>query len=381
MRMTNWNQASNEIKAEIKEAIADGRLPDVTAAKMVYVVRYLDALLQGFYHLQDEMVNRYGSSADVIGKTIYKEVVNNLDSVIKENVGAALKTHMAQTLKDLESQQKQVAVVTEALVKLPEQWGEEATSKAAMPLATRLIDQIARLMGSITKESVEAQTGELLQEAYNEAVQRLIEAPESISSLQQITKRVADVIDELPERWSDAAVRAAVGPLAQRLVDQLGAHWDGMDVDSMMGFWKNTMQTMITKTATALTEDPEWRERVTEWSAREIAQAVLQEMRSDVSWGPAVHAIKAQLEPIRAQVQDLGREMDQVGPLVQSMRGLLREIREERGHLQALQQEQITILEQIKGYQKNHERILTEIIQSPSLEMHITEQVAKILAQ
>ena len=379
--MTNWNQASNEIKAEIKEAIADGRLPDVTAAKMVYVVRYLDALLQGFYHLQDEMVNRYGSSADVIGKTIYKEVVNNLDSVIKENVGAALKTHMAQTLKDLESQQKQVAVVTEALVKLPEQWGEEATSKAAMPLATRLIDQIARLMGSITKESVEAQTGELLQEAYNEAVQRLIEAPESISSLQQITKRVADVIDELPERWSDAAVRAAVGPLAQRLVDQLGAHWDGMDVDSMMGFWKNTMQTMITKTATALTEDPEWRERVTEWSAREIAQAVLQEMRSDVSWGPAVHAIKAQLEPIRAQVQDLGREMDQVGPLVQSMRGLLREIREERGHLQALQQEQITILEQIKGYQKNHERILTEIIQSPSLEMHITEQVAKILAQ
>ncbi len=379
--MTNWNQASNEIKAEIKEAIADGRLPDVTAAKMVYVVRYLDALLQGFYHLQDEMVNRYGSSADVIGKTIYKEVVNNLDSVIKENVGAALKTHMAQTLKDLESQQKQVAVVTEALVKLPEQWGEEATSKAAMPLATRLIDQIARLMGSITKESVEAQTGELLQEAYNEAVQRLIEAPESISSLQQITKRVADVIDQLPERWSDAAVRAAVGPLAQRLVDQLGAHWDGMDVDSMMGFWKNTMQTMITKTATALTEDPEWRERMTEWSAREIAQAVLQEMRSDVSWGPAVHAIKAQLEPIRAQVQDLGREMDQVGPLVQSMRGLLREIREERGHLQALQQEQITILEQIKGYQKNHERILTEIIQSPSLEMHITEQVAKILAQ
>ncbi len=254
-----WSGAADDLRKKMRLAMQDSKVDDWAAERMLYVVDYLDTLLQGFFALQNILIEQYGRNGQTIGKVIFGEIKNYVQTSL-DNLPAEIKDALDNTLEGLATQRKQTEKLLTALEKLPEQWTAELVAEKVQPLVERVTNA---LTGNMDASGI--------QKALAEHVQTVAE------------KAIKDNRKDL-----QASIRAALdndtdmaGFVRQIQADLLASLRREVDDTAVMERLQEPLMAAVKEATTRLFRSKEWREEVSESARDATGEAVRSALRSN----------------------------------------------------------------------------------------------------
>ncbi|WP_163055857.1 hypothetical protein [Acidithiobacillus ferrooxidans] len=254
-----WSGAADDLRKKMRLAMQDSKVDDWAAERMLYVVDYLDTLLQGFFALQNILIEQYGRNGQTIGKVIFGEIKNYVQTSL-DNLPAEIKDALDHTLEGLATQRKQTEKLLTALEKLPEQWTAELVAEKVQPLVERVT---TALTGNMDASGI--------QKALAEHVQSVAE------------KAIKDNRKDL-----QASIRAALdndtdmaGFVRQIQADLLASLRREVDDTAVMERLQEPLMAAVKEATTRLFRSKEWREEVSESARDATGEAVRSALRGN----------------------------------------------------------------------------------------------------
>ncbi|MBN6740147.1 hypothetical protein JKG47_06300 [Acidithiobacillus sp. MC6.1] len=326
-----WSGAADDLRKKMRLAMQDSKVDDWAAERMLYVVDYLDTLLQGFFALQNILMEQYGKNGQTIGKVIFGEIENYVQTALN-NLPAEIKAALDNTFKGLETQRKQTEKLLTALEKLPEQWTAELVAEKVQPLVERVT---TALTGNIDASGI--------QKALAEHVQSIAE-----KAIKDHRKDLQASIRATLDNDTDMA-----GFVRQIQADLLASLRKEVDDTAVMERLQEPLGIAVREATTRLFRSKEWREEVSE-SAREAT-------------GEAVRsALRINAEETMADLKQLTADT-------------LENMRHMRAHMTALQGEMAALRGDAESFQA---ALMVRVVEAamPDVVAAATPEVVKMFA-
>ncbi|MBU2852298.1 MULTISPECIES: hypothetical protein [Acidithiobacillus] len=254
-----WSGAADELRKKMRLAMQDSKVDDWAAERMLYVVDYLDTLLQGFFALQNILVEQYGRNGQTIGKVIFGEMRNYVQTSL-DNLPAEIKEALDNTLDGLATQRKQTEKLLTALEKLPEQWTAELVAEKVQPLVERVS---TALTGTIDASGIQKALAEHVQSVAEKAIK------DNRKDLQASIKAALDKDSEME------------GFVRQIQSDLLASLRREVEDTAVMERLQEPLGVAVKEATTRLFRSKEWREEVSESARDSTADAVRSVLRSN----------------------------------------------------------------------------------------------------
>lgn len=86
--VANFYERAESFRKKIRQSMLESRVDDLVAERMLYVVDYLDVLLQGFFAFQDVLWERFGASGKHIAEHLGQELEKRLQYIEQTNLEA-----------------------------------------------------------------------------------------------------------------------------------------------------------------------------------------------------------------------------------------------------------------------------------------------------
>ena len=203
-----WSGAADDLRKKMRLAMQDSKVDDWAAERMLYVVDYLDTLLQGFFALQNILIEQYGRNGQTIGKVIFGEIKNYVQTSL-DNLPAEIKDALDNTLEGLATQRKQTEKLLTALEKLPEQWTAELVAEKVQPLV-EIKNYVQTSLDNLPAEIKDALDNTL----------------EGLATQRKQAEKLLTALEKLPEQWTAELVAEKVQPLVEHVTTALTGNMD-----------------------------------------------------------------------------------------------------------------------------------------------------------
>lgn len=330
-----WSGAADDLRKKMRLAMQDSKVDDWAAERMLYVVDYLDTLLQGFFALQNILVEQYGRNGQTIGKVIFGEMKNYVQTSL-DNLPAEIKEALDNTLEGLATQRKQTEKLLTALEKLPEQWTAELVAEKVQPLVERVS---TALTGTIDASGIQKALAEHVQSVAEKAIK------DNRKDLQASIKTALDKDSEME------------GFVRQIQSDLLASLRREVEDTAVMERLQEPLGIAVKEATTRLFRSKEWREEVSESARDATADAVRDAVRS---------VLRGNAEETMADLKQLTADT-------------LENMRQMQTQMTALQREMATLRGDADGFQ---EAVMVRIVEAvmPDVVAAATPEVVKMFA-
>lgn len=256
---TGFHQDANAFRQKILLAIQESRVDDWTAERMLYVVDYLDVLLQGFFAFQDVLWERFGSNGECLAKDLAQRLEKRLQYTAQESgrVAEEWKGALDTWMKSVDELPSQVEA---ALRKLPETLTQRRVQdaiEASFPKAIEALQQDPERRAQLAA-AVSQQYAALLASARPETERQLIEAlraglqTEWTAALQSLSADSLKALQTqleagIPEALGTSLAKALQTPLGETLSTALQAHLQAHPVCKSFAASLNQQTQMLTR--------------------------------------------------------------------------------------------------------------------------------------